>query len=316
MKKIVYVTGCLGLIGLHVTRACLDKGWYVIGVDKMTYASNHWALEEFVNNPKFKWIQSDINDLDRLVDCDYIINTAAETHVDNSIMSSGVFLHSNIDGVYHLLELIRQLPKYKQPLLMHFSTDEVYGDIKQGSHLESDLLKPSNPYSASKAAGDMLITAWARTYGTRYVIVRPTNNYGIGQYVEKLIPKTIKYLDLGRKIDLHDRGEPRRNWLHASDTARAVITVLESGRCNEIFNISGNAELPNKDVIKKILEFYFNQNKDAVWQDYVMDSQRDGQDVRYSIDDSKIKSLGWQPVMNIDSALEQIVKYYRENFIW
>lgn len=316
MKRVVYVTGCLGFMGIHVTQACLDAGYYVIGVDKMTYASNHWALLKFMENQRFKWLQKDINDLDRLVDCDYIINMAAETHVDNSIMSSGVFLHSNVNGVHHLLELIRQIPRYKQPTLLHFSTDEVYGDIAQGSHTELDLLKPSNPYSASKAAGDMLITAWARTYGIKYVIVRPTNNYGVGQYVEKLIPKSIKYLELGRKIDLHDRGNPVRTWLHAIDTARAVIAIVEHSGINEIYNISGNTELPNREVIKKILCLYCEQNQDHCWEDYVMDSQREGQDVRYSIDDSKLKLLGWSPTINFDQALVEIVEHYRKNFVW
>ena len=316
MKRVVYVTGCLGFMGIHVTRACLAAGYYVIGLDKMTYASNVWILEEFLKNTHFKWIEKDINDLDRLVDCDYIINMAAETHVDNSIMSSGVFLHSNINGVHHLLELIKQIPRYKQPVLLHFSTDEVYGDIEQGSHSELDLLKPSNPYSASKAAGDMLITAWARTYGIKYVIVRPTNNYGVGQYVEKLIPKSIKYLTLGRKIDLHDQGKPVRTWLHASDTARAVITIIEHGGANEIYNISGNAELPNREVIKKILNLYHGENKDHCWEDYIMDSQREGQDIRYSIDDSKLKSLGWTPQTDFDNALIEIVDHYRNNFVW
>lgn len=316
MKKVVYVTGCLGFMGVHVTRACLAAGYYVIGVDKMTYASNVWVLGEFLENERFKWIQKDINDLDRLVDCDYIINMAAETHVDNSIMSSGVFLHSNVTGVHHLLELIRQIPRYKQPVLLHFSTDEVYGDIEQGSHTEQDLLHPSNPYSASKAAGDMLILAWARTYGLKYVIVRPTNNYGIGQYVEKLIPKSIKYLELGRKIDLHDQGRPVRTWLHAEDTARAVMTIIDHGGTNEIYNISGNTELPNSDVIKKILNIYFGENKNDSWQTYTMDSQREGQDVRYSIDDSKLKSLGWSPRANFDQELTAIVLYYKKNFVW
>ena len=316
MKRVVYVTGCLGFMGIHVTRACLAAGYYVIGVDKMTYASNVWILEEFLKNTHFKWIQKDINDLDRLVDCDYVINMAAETHVDNSIMSSGVFLHSNIDGVHHLLELIKQIPRYKQPVLLHFSTDEVYGDIERGSHSELDLLKPSNPYSASKAAGDMLITAWARTYGIKYVIVRPTNNYGVGQYVEKLIPKSIKYLTLGRKIDLHDRGKPVRTWLHALDTARAVITIIEHGGANEIYNISGNTELPNREVIKKILHLYHGESKDHCWEDYIMDSQREGQDIRYSIDDSKLKSLGWVPQTDFDTALIEIVNHYRNNFVW
>lgn len=316
MKKIVYVTGCLGFIGVHVTRMCLDRGWYVLGVDKGTYASNWNFLSEFECHPNFKFIHKDINDIDRLVDCDYVINTAAETHVDNSIMSSGVFLQSNVNGVHHLLELIKQQPKHKAPVLLHFSTDEVYGDIESGSHVETDLLKPSNPYSASKAAADMLVLAWARTYGVKYVIVRPTNNYGIGQYVEKLIPKSIKYLELGKLIDLHDHGKPVRTWLHADDTARAVNHIIDCGCVNEIFNISGNAELPNFVVIQKILQLYFGKNMDAQWTDFIMPSQRQGQDVRYSIDDSKLKSLGWCPQANFDQELARVVEHYRNNFVW
>ena len=141
----------------------------------------------------------------------------------------------------------------KIPTLLHFSTDEVYGDIVDGAHTESDLLKPSNPYSASKAAADMLVLAWARTYNVPYIIVRPTNNYGIGQYVEKLIPKVCKYLKLSRKIPLHNNGTPIRNWLHAEDTANAVITIIESEVKNEIYNIAGGFEQTNMNTVKKIL---------------------------------------------------------------
>ena len=313
-KKIVYITGCLGFIGSNVTRACLDRGWYVIGVDSMTYASNQHFLQEFQSHPtsKFKFIQSDINDLDRLYECDYIINTAAETHVDNSIESSDEFVRSNVNGVHHLLKLINA-KKHQKPILLHFSTDEVYGDILKGSHVETDLLKPSNPYSATKAAADMLILAWARTFGLPYIIVRPTNNYGIGQYVEKLIPKTCKYLTVGRQVDLHDGGLPVRTWLHAEDTARAVLAIIDAGVKNEIYNISGNLEITNLTVVQKIIR-EFNGDKDC--SKYLKDMVRQGQDQRYSIDDSKLKSLGWSPTAKFDTELAKIVKYYKENFIW
>ena len=313
MKKIVYVTGCLGFIGVHITRLCLDKGWYVIGVDKMTYASNESFLLEFKKFPNFKFIKSDINDLDMLYDCDYIINTAAETHVDNSIERSDHFVHSNIDGVHHLLKLINQKLKHRTPILLHFSTDEVYGDILEGSHTETDVLKPSNPYSATKAAADMLVLAWSRTYDLSYVILRPTNNYGIGQYVEKLIPKSVKYLSVGKKIDLHNKGTPVRTWLHAEDTARAVITIIESGVKNEIFNISGNYEEKNIEVVKKIIKLV---NGDTEIEKYLTDMIRPGQDLRYSIDDTKLKNLGWSANADFDKELEKVVEYYRNNFIW
>ena len=236
--KVVYITGCLGFIGSYVTRTCLELGWYVKGVDKMTYASNKDLLKEFKKYPNFSFVKCDINDLEFLYECDYVINTAAETHVGNSIVKSDDFVHSNINGVHHLLELIRNYRSEdkNKPVLLHFSTDEVYGDVTEGDHVETDTLKPSNPYSATKASADQLILAWNRTYNLPFVIIRPTNNYGIGQYVEKLIPKACKYLKLGKKIPLHNNGTPIRNWLHAQDTADAVIQIVESNINNEMLN--------------------------------------------------------------------------------
>jgi dTDP-glucose 4,6-dehydratase len=314
LKKIVYVTGCLGFIGSYVTRACLDRGWYVRGVDKITYAATPKLLQEFNKYENFTFEQCDINDLSFLYDCDYVINTAAETHVDNSINSSNVFLHSNINGVHNILELIKNKKGYKKPILLHFSTDEVYGDIINGSHKETDLLKPSNPYSATKAAADMLIKAWGRTFDIPYVIIRPTNNYGIGQYVEKLIPKTCKFITTDRKIPLHNQGSPVRVWLHAKDTAEAVITIIDSGVTNEIYNISGNYEDTNINIVKKIIKLAKNSEDIDGFIDFSY--QRSGQDLRYSIDDSKLKSLGWNNKCILDDELPEIVKYYTKNFIW
>lgn len=315
-SKIVYVTGCLGFIGFHVAEVCLKRGWHVRGIDSGTYAAN-WNLLKTLNHyDNFVFEHKDINDLDRLYDCDYIINTAAESHVDNSIASSDVFLRSNINGVHRLLELIKQKAqgtKYQIPILLHFSTDEVYGDIISGSHVETDLLKPSNPYSATKAAADMLVQAWGRTYQIPYIIVRPTNNYGIGQYVEKLIPKSVKYLQVGKLIDLHDNGKPRRTWLHASDTAAAILTIIDSGVTNEIFNISGNIELPNLEVVQKIIKIFHNEDDHFP---YVKELVRPGQDLRYSINDTKLRKLGWQAKANFDQELVKIVQYYKKNFVW
>lgn len=316
MKKIVYVTGCLGFIGSYVTRTCLKKGWYVKGVDKITYASNPNLLDEFSSYENFSFTKCDINDLEFLYDCDYVINTAAETHVGNSIVKSDNFVHSNVNGVHHVLELLRN---YRQennrtPVLLHFSTDEVYGDTVDGIHTEMDLLKPSNPYSATKAAADMLILAWARTYKIPYVIVRPNNNYGINQYVEKLIPKSIKYLKIGRQIPLHNNGTPTRNWLHAADTAEAIVSIVESGVRNEIFNISGGLELSNIQVVSKIIHGMFGDVDINQYIDFSL--KRPGVDVRYSIDDSKLRSLGWNPSINFDDALVEIIDHYSKKFIW
>ena len=313
--KVVYITGCLGFIGSHVTRLCLNQGWYVRGIDKCTYAANLNLLTEFHEYDNFEFENEDINDIKFLYECDYVINTAAETHVGNSISNSDVFVKSNIDGVHNLLNLIKNYrhESSKLPILLHFSTDEVYGDIEEGAHTETDLLKPSNPYSATKAAADMLVLAWGRTYNLPYVIVRPTNNYGEGQYVEKLIPKTCKYLELGRKIPLHNNGTPIRNWLHAHDTARAIITIINKGVQNEIYNIAGGFEQSNYDTVRKVINEYDGSNiEDHLDLTY----SRVGQDVRYALDDSKLKSLGWKPVVSFDNTLPLIVEYYKNRFIW
>lgn len=315
--KIVYITGCLGFIGSYITKLCLQKGWYVKGVDKVTYAANIALLDEFKQYKNFSFIHCDINDLKFLYDCDYVINTAAETHVGNSIANSDDFVKSNINGVHHLLKLIQN---YRQenstiPTLLHLSTDEVYGDIIDGAHTEKDLLKPSNPYSATKAAADMLILAWNRTHNIPYIILRPTNNYGVGQYVEKLIPKTCKYMLLNRKIPLHNNGTPIRNWLHAEDTALAVLTIIESGIKNEIYNVCGGFEQSNIDTVVSILKLYDINPNDALCHiDFNCD--RKGQDVRYALDDSKLRKLGWKPTKIFSEELPNIVNHYKNTFIW
>lgn len=317
--KVVYITGCLGFIGSYVTKACLDKGWYVRGIDKITYAARPELLNVFNKYEKFSFEQIDICDLDRLIDCDYFINVAAETHVDNSIRDSKCFLRSNVDGVYNILELLKNYRKNDShsPIFFHFSTDEVYGDIDSGEHFETDLLKPSNPYSATKAAADQLILAWSRTYNLPYIIFRPTNNYGIGQYVEKLIPKSCKFLTLNRKIPLHNAGNPIRNWLHAKDTASGVIKIIESGTKNEIFNIAGGFEQTNLKTVETIIkEFYGKNDLEFINSHIDFSFKRAGQDVRYAINDNKLRCLGWKPECDFNNEIKSIIEHYKKTFIW
>ena len=315
---IVYVTGCLGFIGRYVTQLLLESNHHVYGIDNCTYASDISVLEDFKSFTNFKFEKKNICDIDRLVDCDYFINIAAETHVDNSIRDSKVFVESNINGVHNILELLKTYKKegYVLPRFIHFSTDEVYGDIEEGEHFETDILKPSNPYSATKAAADQLIIAWSRTYDIPYNIIRPTNNYGVGQYVEKLIPKACKFIGLGRKIPLHNNGTPIRNWLHAKDTATAVLKIIESGKVNEIYNIAGGFEQSNIDTVKKVINAY--HSKEVVnYEDFInFNIARPGQDIRYALNDDKIRSLGWSPKCKFDEEIKLIVEYYKYNFIW
>ena len=324
--KLVVITGCLGFIGMHVTRACLERGWRVYGIDKRTYAANGIEdlsdLCEGVDLSKFTFVEGDICELKDIPSCDYIINIAAETHVGNSIIDSTDFIHSNVTGVKNLLDIIRRKPSNvtRKPIFFHFSTDEVYGDIVEGSHTETSPLSPSNPYSASKAAADMLIKAWARTYGIDYLILRPTNNYGTYQYPEKLIPLVVKLLQQGRKIRLHNKGDPYRNWLHAGDTAQAVTKIIESGAVNEIFNVAGGFEQKNYDTVCKIVNSYYNGSYDLEYlgcQELLDFSyKREGQDVRYSVDDSKLRSLGWKPEKKFDQEIDHIVEHYINHFRW
>jgi dTDP-glucose 4,6-dehydratase len=294
---------------------CLEKGWQIWGVDRKTYAARADVLNVFQQYKSFKFFEADIVKMNHLYDVDVVCNFAAETHVDNSIIDSGRFSWSNIMGVENLLELIRGKRNYEMPLLLQISTDEVYGDIVSGMHTERDPLHPSNPYSASKAAADMLILGWHRTHNVPYNIVRFTNNYGIGQYPEKLIPKSVKYLSLGKKIPLHGDGSYVRNWLHVEDMVSAVFHILERGERNRIYNASGDYETTNREIVKMILENYFGKPVDI--EQYVqLNYVRMGEDVRYSLDDSDLRKLGWKNSKDFQVEIKSVIEYYRERFIW
>jgi len=307
-KKII-ITGVGGFIGSSFTRECLKRGYIITGVDSMTYASNWNHITEFEQNPNFKFIFGDINNIYKIEDCDLIINIAAESHVDRSIDNCKDFIHSNINGVHNLLELIKGT---KIPLIQ-ISTDEIYGDIEEGSHKETDNLNPSNPYAATKSSADLLIQSYARTYGIKYNIIRLTNNYGKDQHLEKLIPKTINHLKHGKKIPLHNQGTPLRNWLHVDDSVEAILTVIEKGKLNEIYNVNGNYELENKTVVSEIIKIYKKEDNIEL-NDYVDYScSRPGQDVRYSLDDTKLRELGWYTKVKFVDKLREIVEFHLDN---
>lgn len=303
--KSILITGCAGFIGSHFTRACLKLGHNVMGVDKMTYASNWEYITEFELYPNFEFKHRDINDIGFIRDTDYVVNFAAESHVDKSIEGCEEFIHSNINGVHSLLECIKNNKEIK---LIQISTDEVYGDIERGSHDETDDLNPSNPYAATKASADLLIQSYARTYSINYNIIRLTNNYGLGQNCEKLIPKTIKFLEWGRKLPLHNNGTPIRNWLHVSDSVNAILTVIQNGKDNEIYNVNGNYEDSNINIVKEIVFRYTDRiGKEYNINEYVdFTYNRPGQDIRYNLDDTKLRNLGWEPKADFFTELEKL----------
>ena len=305
--KKVYVTGCLGFIGSHLTRLLLKKGVDVIGIDKITYAANPNLLDEFGLFKNFKFLKQDICDITSIDNCDMFINVAAESHVDNSISNSDVFIQSNINGVHNILKVLDKMPENSRPILLHFSTDEVYGDILNGFHIETDPLVPSNPDSASKAAADMLVFAWSRTHKLDYIMVRPANNYGIGQFPEKLIPTAIKNVKSGKKIKLHNHGSPIRTWLHVEDTAEAVLHIMENAHVNNIFNITSYFELKNIEVVEKIL-CNFDISKEKMGEFIDFSCVRAGQDMRYGVSCEKLEKLGWKAKKIFEKELEKIVR--------
>jgi dTDP-glucose 4,6-dehydratase len=302
-SRVILITGGLGFIGKHLVSRCLSLGHYVINVDCVNYAADRKIRQEFVSHKNYRCIEADLANLDHLPECDVIVNLAAESHVDNSISSNAKFCNSNILGVQRLLELVRQKQPADRPRFVQVSTDEVYGEAVDGSHAETDILRPSNPYSATKAAADMLVMSWARTYHLDCNIVRPTNNYGPHQYPEKLIPKSCTRLKRGRPALLHGAGGFIRCWLHVEDTVDALLTVLAKGAPNMIYNAGGFEYLTNIDIVRKIAAILGVSEERA----YKFTEDRLGQDRRYSIDSSRLGDLGWSPKRSFDKELPTIV---------
>ncbi|MDB5239108.1 MAG: dTDP-glucose 4,6-dehydratase [Candidatus Parcubacteria bacterium] len=296
-QKKVLVTGGLGFIGSCFVEMLLKKGYFVVNIDKMTYAIREDT--DFDKSPNYQFIKKDICDLKSLPEgISHIVNFAAESHVDNSIRSTGAFVKSNVQGVHNLLELVRALPLERRPVFIQISTDEVYGDILEGSFDEEAKLTPSNPYSATKAAADQLVMGWGRTYGLRWRICRSSNNYGYGQRTEKLIPKAMKWAQKGRKIPIHGTGSQKREWTHTEDNCAAIFLVMEKGANGNVYNISTAEEFTNLEVVKKILKV-MGAPQDLI--EFVKD--RPGQDIRYSVKTDKIRQLGWKPAMTLDRYL-------------
>jgi dTDP-glucose 4,6-dehydratase len=283
------VTGGRGFIGSHFVELCLNNGHQVVDVDFMGYCSN--SVLPFDINPNYSHIKEDIAKINHIPLCDVLVNFAAETHVDNSIRDTQPFIHSNILGVHNLLEIIKGKPAYERPLFVQVSTDEVYGDILEGEFKETDILKPSNPYSASKASAEMLVMSYNRTYDIQYIITRSSNNYGERQYEEKLIPKSISYLKQNKKIPIQGDGSYVRDWIYVRDNVSAIYHAILFGGRNEIYNIGARNRLTNIQVARQVLG-WMNKGEDSI----TFVSNRWGQDLRYALDTDKIESIGWSPI--------------------
>lgn len=308
MKTFV-VTGGAGFIGSNfINYLHQNYDSTIINIDKLSYGSNLNNIE--INSNRYNFIKKSIGDnlTDIIDNTDYIINFAAETHVDRSISAPENFVRENINGVLNLLENVRK--SKNDPVLINIGTDEEYGDILEGSFKESDILKPSSPYSASKASSSLLALSYFRTYGIKAIVTRTSNNFGKYQFPEKLIPKTIIRNLLNLDIPLYGTGENKRDWIYVDDNINAILTILFKGKYGEIYNISSSNELKNVDIVNRIFDIMEKKGKIR----YVSD--RPGHDVRYSINSDKLKGLGWKPQYNFEDALKLTVEWYMTHENW
>jgi dTDP-glucose 4,6-dehydratase len=311
----ILVCGGAGFIGSTFIKNYLKNNLNdtITNLDNLTIGSNLQNLKLIENNPNYSFIKNDIKNektiLDISKDKDLIINFAAESHVDRSIANPKPFIETNILGTYSLLEAVRKYDKS----FIHISTDEVYGDAKENkSFTEERSLNPSNPYSATKASSDLLVSAYERTYGISSITTRCTNNFGPYQFPEKLVPKTIIRLIKNLKVPLYGDGSQIRSWIYVSDHVSAIESIISKGQFGHVYNITAYEEITNLTIVKKILEI-LGKSEDMI--EYVDD--RPGHDKRYSIDCSKIENnLGWKPKYKFDDALKETVSWYVKNESW
>jgi dTDP-glucose 4,6-dehydratase len=312
----ILVTGAAGFIGSHYVRTMLAGGYpgyqdaSVTVLDKLTYAGNLANLAPAAG--RFAFVQGDICDGALLAEVlpghDAVVNFAAETHVDRSIAGAAEFVTSNVAGVQVLLDacLAAAVPR-----VVHVSTDEVYGSIEAGAWTEAAPLDPNSPYSAAKAGGDLIALAYARTHGVNVSVTRCCNNYGPYQYPEKVIPLFATNLLDGKPVPLYGDGRNVRGWIHVDDHCRGIQLVLQRGAAGRVYNINGNAELSNRELTEAILGAC-----GASWDDVVPVTDRKGHDRRYSLDDSLLQSMGYQPRVPFSDGLKATIEWYAGNRGW
>ncbi len=321
MKKII-VTGGSGFIGSNLVNFLIRKNFFVINLDKLTYASN--SLKNNLRNKKnYKLIKVDIIDKKKIIKIikkfkpKAIFNLAAETHVDRSIDGPDNFIQTNINGTFNFLEALRYLKKIGiNPKLIHISTDEVYGDLKKGFRSDENYkYEPSSPYSASKASADHLVKSYVRTYKLKAVISNCCNNYGPFQFPEKLIPKIISNILTGKELPLYAKGKNSREWIHVEDHCEALFRLYLKGKIGESYNVGSAVNLQNIDLVKKILKIFKNmkikiEKKSKI--KFIKD--RPGHDVNYALNSKKIyKYLNWKPKIKFEDGLRETIRWYLNN---
>lgn len=308
------ITGGAGFIGSNYIRYVLDKHpeYRVFNFDKLTYAGNLENLKDVERNPRYGFVKGDITDVgsveEVMAGIDAVLNFAAESHVDRSILSPDEFVLTNVLGANTLLKVARekQVKRFVQ-----ISTDEVYGSIPDGSFKEEDCLRPSSPYSASKAGGDLLALSYWVTHHFPVTITRSSNNFGPYQYPEKVIPLFVTNALEGKPLPLYGDGLNIRDWLYVEDNCEAIDLVLHRGKEGEIYNIGAGSELTNLELTRRILQLL---GKPETLTEYVKD--RPGHDRRYSVECGKIRGLGWQPRHQFEEALEETIRWYENNTDW
>ena len=313
----ILVTGGAGFIGSNYIKHILNKSnnddLQVLVLDKLTYAGTLENLNEVMDKPNLEFIQGDICDsniVEKLIsNCDRVINFAAESHVDRSIVSAEEFVRTNVLGTQVILEAIRENPSIK---FIQVSTDEVYGSIESGSWDESFPLKPNSPYAASKASADLITLAYQKTYSLDLMISRCCNNYGPNQFPEKIIPLFITNLIQGKKIPIYGDGLNVREWIHVDDHCRGLELIFENGKSGEVYNLGSNAELTNLALTNELLQ-YFGFGADMI--NYVAD--RLGHDRRYSLNFNKaLTDLSYKPEISFQTGLSETIGWYKENTNW
>lgn len=308
----ILVTGGCGFIGSCFVRMAVARGAEVVNVDKLTYAGNPANVAAVADDPAYGFVHADIADAEAvsraMAGVEVVVNFAAESHVDRSILSPEDFIHTDVVGTAVLLDGARNAGVRR---FVQVSTDEVYGSITSGSFSEDDPIQPSSPYSASKAGGDLQVLAWHRTFGVDAVITRGSNTFGPHQYPEKLIPLFVTNALDGEDLPVYGDGMQVRDWIHVEDHCEGIWTAMERGAAGEVYNVGGGNEVPNIDITRRILAL---TGRDEGLIRHVAD--RPGHDRRYSLATGKLRALGWEPRHDFDAALAGTVSWYAERRDW